>query len=169
MKSRKQRVSPVYRVDHASSTWLLHFCHHSFNTFCWAVRQSGDVHKSTFSQICNHSWSCRTSVLKSATFHKMSCCQFLWGNPCMAIDTFFHWDSFFRDFGFSTLLYSSCCMKEFGDGFGCVVFARLLISWRKLQLSPFTHCPLVSHWQQYPRNLCPRCFVPWFLTTAFLS
>ena len=46
---------------------------------------------------------------------------------------------------------------------------RLLISWRKLQLSPFTHCPLASHCQQSPRILCTRCFVPWFLTTAFLS
>ena len=25
------------------------------------VRQPGDVHTSTFHQICNHSWSCRTS------------------------------------------------------------------------------------------------------------
>ena len=48
-------------------------------------------------------------------------------------------------------------------------FQRLFISWRKLQLSPFTHCPLVSHCQQSPRILCPRCFVPWFLTTAFFS
>ena len=45
---------------------------------------------------------------------------------------------------------SLCCMKEFGDG----------LSWRKLQLSPFTHCPLVSHCQQSPRILCTRCFVP---------
>ena len=29
-----------------------------------------------------------------------------------------------------------------------VTFPRLLISLRKLQLSPFTHCPLVSHCQQ---------------------
>ena len=27
-------------------------------------------------------------------------------------------------------------------------------------LSPFTHCPLVSHCQQSPRILCTRCFVP---------
>ena len=26
----KQRVSPFYRTTHASSTWLPHFCHHSF-------------------------------------------------------------------------------------------------------------------------------------------
>ena len=64
---------------------------------------------------------------------------------------------------------SFCCMKEFGDVFDCVIFPRLLISWRKLQLSPFTHCPLVSHCQQSPRILCTRCFVPWFMTTAFFS
>ena len=49
-----------------------------------------------------------------------------------------------------------------------VIFPRLFISWRKLQLSPFTHCPLVSHCQQSPRILCTRCFVPGFLTTAIL-
>ena len=48
-------------------------------------------------------------------------------------------------------------------------FPRLFKSWRKLQLSPSTHCPLVSHCQQAPRILCTRCFVPWFLTTAFFS
>ena len=49
------------------------------------------------------------------------------------------------------------------------IFPRLFISWRKLQLFLFTHCPLASHCQQSPRILCPRCFVPWFLTTAFFS
>ena len=44
-------------------------------------------------------------------------------------------------------------------GFGCVDFAP----WRKLQLFPFTHCPLVSNCQQSPRVLCPRCFVPLIL------
>ena len=52
-------------------------------------------------------------------------------------------------------------MKEFGDGFDGVIFARLLISWRKLQLSPLEHCPLVSHCQQSPRIL--------FLYTLFCS
>ena len=37
---------------------------------------------------------------------------------------------------------SFCRMKELGERFGCVNFARLFISWRKLQLSPFEHCPL---------------------------
>ena len=53
---------------------------------------------------------------------------------------------------------SFCCMKEFGDGSDGVTFPRLFISWRKLQVSPFTHCPLVSHCQQSPRILCTRCF-----------
>ena len=43
--------------------------------------------------------------------------------------------------------------------FGCVDFARLLISYRKLQLSPFEHCPLAFHCQQSPGLLftlfCP--------------
>ena len=54
---------------------------------------------------------------------------------------------------------SFCCMKNFGDGFDGVTFPRLFISWRKLQLSPFTHCPLVSHCLQTPRIQCTRCFV----------
>ena len=55
---------------------------------------------------------------------------------------------------------SLCRMKECGDGFDGELFPRLFISWRrKLQLSPFTHCPLVSHCQQSPRILCTRCFV----------
>ena len=102
--------------------------------------------------------------------HSGGCyCKFLRGNPCRAIETFYHWDSFLWDFGFSMLFAHSAAWKKFRNGFGCVTFPRLLISWRKLQLSPFTHCPLVSHSQQSPRILCTRCFVPWFLTTAFFS
>ena len=48
-------------------------------------------------------------------------------------------------------------------------FSTLLISWRKLQLSPLIRSPLDSHCQQPPRTHCTRCFVPWFLTTAFFS
>ena len=51
---------------------------------------------------------------------------------------------------------SFCRMKEFGDGFDGELFPRLLISWRKLQLSPLEHCPLVSHCQQSPRVFFPR-------------
>ena len=43
-----QRVSQFYRMTHASSTWPLHFCHHSLKTFCLAVHQPDDAHKSTF-------------------------------------------------------------------------------------------------------------------------
>ena len=31
------------------------------------------------------------------------------------------------------------------------------------------HCPLVFHCQHSLKILCPRCFVTWFLTTAFVS
>ena len=37
---------------------------------------------------------------------------------------------------------SFCRMKEFGDGFDCVIFPSSTLSWRKLQLSPLEHCPL---------------------------
>ena len=52
---------------------------------------------------------------------------------------------------------SFCRVEELGEGFGWVVFARLLISWRKLQLSPLEHCPLAFHCQHSPRVLCSRC------------
>ena len=84
------------------------FVHHSFWTFCQAVLQPGGAHKSTFHQICNHSWSSRTSILEGATFHSMNWCKFLWGNPCgAAIETFFHWDFGLWDFWFSMNFHHS--------------------------------------------------------------
>ena len=112
---------------------------------------------------------CRTSIPEGAIFHKMSYCKFLWGNPCKAIATFYHSDFYLWDFGSLDGFRSFCCMKEFWDGFDGELFPRLSISWRKLQLFPFTHCLLASHCQQSPIILCTRCFVPWFLTTAFFS
>ena len=46
----RQRVAPFYHATHTSSTWLLHFCHHSFWTFYLVVHQPDDVHTSTFHQ-----------------------------------------------------------------------------------------------------------------------
>ena len=65
--------------------------------------------------------------------------------------------------------FSFCRVEDLGEGSGCVDFARLFISCRKLQLSPWEHCTWAFHCQQSPRVLCSRCFVPWFLTTAFVS
>ena len=92
----------------------------------------------------------------------MSYCKFLWGNPCKAIETFHHWD---LPLGLRVLdgFRSFCCMKEFGHGFGCVIFARLLTSWRKLQLSLSEHCPLDSHCQKSPRILLYTLFCPLIL------
>ena len=125
--------------------------------------------RALFRQVCNHSWSCRTSILKGATFHRMNWCKFLWSNPCMVIETFFPLGLLPLGLRVFDAFFSSCCMKEFGHGFGCVIFACLLTSWQKLQLSPSEHFPLTSDCQQSPRILCPRCFAPWFLTTDFLS
>ena len=36
-------------------------------------------------------------------------------------------------------------------------FCTLMISWRKLQMSPLEHCPLAFHCQHSPRVLCSRC------------
>ena len=106
----------------------------------------------------NHSWSCSTNILEDAAFHKMSCCKFLQRTHCKAIVTFYHWDSLPLGLRVLDDFRSLCCMKEFGDGFDGELFPHLFISWRKLQLSPFTHCPLVSHCHQSPRILCTRCF-----------
>ena len=76
-----QRVAPFYHAAHAFSIWPLHFCHHSFWTIVSAVHQPDDVRMSTFHQTDNHSWSCRTSILEGAIFHKMSYCKFLSSNP----------------------------------------------------------------------------------------
>ena len=71
----------------------------------------------------------------------------------MAIETFYRWDFFLWDFGFSMLFGHSAAKKTLEKEFGYVDFARLSISCRKLQLSPFEHCPLASYCQQSPRLL----------------
>ena len=43
-----------------------------FGLFSQAVHQPDDVQMSTFHQICNRSWSCRTSILEGATFYRMN-------------------------------------------------------------------------------------------------
>ena len=70
------------------------------------------AYEHTFPQNGNHSWSCRTSILEGATFHRTSCCKFLWGNPCKAIDTFYRWGFFPWDLGFSTRLSHSAAWKN---------------------------------------------------------
>ena len=47
------------------------------NSLLSAVHQPDGVRMSTFTQTDNHSWSCRTSILEGATFHKMNWCKFL--------------------------------------------------------------------------------------------
>ena len=79
--------------------------------------------------------TCRTSTLEDAIFHRMNWCKFLWGNPCRTIETFYHWVSCLWDFRFSTHFSSLCRMEELEEGFGCVVFARSLVSWRNCIVS----------------------------------
>ena len=86
-----------------------------------------------------------------------------------AIVTFYHWGFYLWDFGSSMVFAHSAAWKNSETDLMVELFPRLSISWRKLQLFPFKHCPLVSQCQQSPRILCTRCFVPWFLTTAFFS
>ena len=90
----------------------------------------------------------------------MNWCTFLWGNSCKAIETFYHWDS-------RRISHFAAWKNSETDS--VVIFARLLISWKKLQVSPLEHCPLAVHCQQSPGVLCSWCFVSWFLTMALLS
>ena len=117
-----------------------------FFTFCWAVHQPGGVHKSTFLQICLHFLTCRTSTLEDATFHRMEWCKFLWGSPCTAVEPFSPLGLLPLGLLVLDAFFTLCCEDDLGDGLGCVDFARLLISWRNLQLSPLEHCPLAFHW-----------------------
>ena len=67
---------------------------------------------STFTLTDNNSWSCRTSILEGATFHNKSYYKFLWGNPCKAIETFYHWDFFLWDFGSSMIFAHLAAWKN---------------------------------------------------------
>ena len=60
-------------------------CHHSGCSSTWRCVWA------LFLLIRTHSWSCRTSFLEGATFHRMKWCNFLWGNPCRVIETLYHW------------------------------------------------------------------------------
>ena len=114
-----------------------------FGPFTWLFINLTMCIRALFSQICNHSWSCRKSFLEGATFHRMNSCKFLQGNPCHSIETFYHWDFFLWDFVVLDAFLSLCCMKEFEDGFGCIIFCTLvnivtesaIVSFRTLPVS----------------------------------
>ena len=81
VKSMKSSAAPYPGIRNKivvySSIWPLHFCHHSFETFCQAV---------TYLPICILFLSCRTSTPEDAMFHRMEWCKFLWGNLCTAVE-----------------------------------------------------------------------------------
>ena len=124
---------------------------------------------STSPQTDNHSWSCRISMLEGATDQKTSYCKFLWGNPCKAIETFYHWDFFLWDSGFSMIFAHSAAWKN--SEMDLTVSFFTLMGHRGgncncLLLQTARWIPIAN---KSPRILCTRCFVPWFLTTAFFS
>ena len=143
------------------------FCHHSFWTFCLAVHNLTMCIRALFPKFAT------TLGLAEQTFWRMPLFTewngaSLWGDPCRAIETFHQLGLLPLGLRVLDTFLSFCRMKELGDAFGCVTFPRFFISWRKLQLSPKEHCPLAFHCQQSPGVLCPRCFITWFLTTAFV-
>ena len=123
-----------------------------------------------FLQTDNHSWSCRTSILEGATFHKMNWCKFLWGNPCMAIETFFHWCFYLWDFGSSMVFAHSACMKEFGDGFDGELFTTLIHIVAETTIVSFHTLPVGFPLPTISKNSLYTLFCPpdsW--PTAFFS
>ena len=61
-------------------------------------------------------------------------------------------------------------MKEFGRRIWWCNFSTLIHIVAETTIVSFHTLPVwFSHSQQSPRILCTRCFVPWFLTTAFFS
>ena len=99
-----------------------------FLDLCWAVRQPRDARKSTFPQICNHSWTCRTIILEEAIFHRMKWCKFLCGTSLQDHRNILPLGILPLGLRVFDAFLSFCCIKELGDEFGCVNFARLLMS-----------------------------------------
>ena len=128
---------PIILLQHGYCTFVIIL----FGPFTWLFINLTMCNTSSFPQICNHSWSCRTSILDGCHFTQNEFVQV----PFKVIlagasETFYHWDFFPLGLRVLDDFRSFRCMKEFGDGFDCVIFPRLLISWRKLQLSPLEHC-----------------------------
>ena len=97
---------------------------------------------STFPQTSNHSWSCSTSILEGAIFHKMSYCKISKVILARPSRPFYRCDCLPLGLRVLDGFRSLCRMKEFGDRFDVVTFPRLFITWRKLQLSPFRSLPV---------------------------
>ena len=102
----------------------LFFCHHSFPTFYKVVYQPDDVHASTFPQICNHSWTWRTSILEGANFHRMNWWQVPLMKSLQGHRNILPLGPFPLGLRFLDAFLSSSCVKEFGDGFDCLILAR---------------------------------------------
>ena len=150
-------VVPIILLQHGYCTFVIilwrPFTKLFINLMMWI--------RALFSQICNHSWSCRTIILEGATFHRMSWCKFPWSNPCNAIKTFYHWDFFLWDFGFSTHLPHSAAWKN-SETDSTVIFHAY--SYR----GGNCNC-LLQNTARWTPILCTRFFVPGFLTMAFFS
>ena len=73
-------------------------------------------------------------------FHRMNWCKFLWGISCRDNRNILPLGLFPLGLLVLDAFLSFCRVEELGERFGCVVFARLLISWRKRQVSPLEHC-----------------------------
>ena len=95
---------------------------------------------STFPLTDNHSATCRTSILEGATFHKMSYCKFLGGNPCKAIETFYRWDSCLWDFGFSMIFAHSAAWKNSELGLMVGILVKLSLAFSCVWLFCFSVC-----------------------------
>ena len=65
---------------------------------------------------------------------------------------------------------SFCCMKELGEGFGCVDFARFIDIVSETAIVSFRTLPVTFPFPTFLIDFhCSRCFILGFLTTALDS
>ena len=141
---------PICRVLFSIATaLLLPF----FLTFCLAVLQPGDAHKSTFPQICNHSRTCRTSTPEDAIFHRMTCARSFEVILARQSSHFPTWASASRTSGsrciFHTLLRRRS-RRRMAVSFCTLMLIRIVSETATVS---FQHCPLT------PNNLLDSLFM----------
>ena len=106
----------VYNGSHRSIMllMLLQHCHCTFVTFLFGPFARLFINLATRIRALFSKFAPTLGLVEQAfwrvTFHRMNWCKFPWGNPCRAVETFFHWYCFLWDFGFST--HFSLCNSE---------------------------------------------------------
>ena len=163
-----QQVAMFLRASHTSSTWLLHFCHHSFSTFPTLFKTLTMCTRTLFPKSPTTLGLVEQAFWREPPFTEWigaSSLKVILARPSRRSST----KSFVSGTWGSRRIYLTLLHETIWRRIRLCHFCTFVMSWRKLQLSQLKNCPWASHCQRSPRILCPRCFVSWFLTTAFLS